>query len=39
MGGGTTAVEAVKANRKFLGCDISEKACEITVQKLNEICK
>lgn len=37
MGGGTTAVEAVKANRKFIGCDISKKACTVTVGKLHSI--
>lgn len=34
LGGGTTAVVAQKLGRRFLGCDISEKACEITVKKL-----
>lgn len=34
MGGGTTAVVSRKLKRKFIGCDISAKACEITVEKL-----
>lgn len=34
MGGGTTAVVAKRLNRKFIGCDISEKACVVTISKL-----
>ena len=34
MGGGTTAVVAKKLGRKFVGCDISSKACDVTVRKL-----
>ena len=34
MGGGTTAVVAKRLNRKFIGCDISTKACEVTIAKL-----
>lgn len=34
LGGGTTAVVAKKLGRRFIGCDISEKACEVTVNKL-----
>ncbi len=34
MGGGTTAVVAKKLGRKFIGCDISPKACEVTARKL-----
>ena len=37
MGGGTTAVVAAKLGRKFLGCDISRKACEVTVRKLESL--
>ena len=37
MGGGTTAVVAKKLGRRFLGCDISKKACEITLKKLEDI--
>jgi cell division ATPase FtsA len=37
MGGGTTAVVAKKLARRFLGCDISRKACEITLKKLEDI--
>ena len=34
MGGGTTAVVAKKLGRKFIGCDISAKACTVTISKL-----
>lgn len=34
LGGGTTAVVAKKLGRKFIGCDISLKACKTTVRKL-----
>ena len=34
LGGGTTAVVAKRLGRRFVGCDISAKACEVTVQKL-----
>ena len=37
MGGGTTAVVARKLGRRFIGCDISEKACEVTVSKLEKL--
>ena len=37
LGGGTTAVVAKKLGRKFIGCDISSKACEVTVSKLETI--
>ncbi len=37
MGGGTTAVVAKKLHRKGIFCDISEKACQVTVEKLNSI--
>jgi DNA modification methylase len=37
MGGGTTAVVAKKLGRKFIGCDKNDKACKVTVSKLNEI--
>ena len=37
LGGGTTAVVAKKLGRRFVGCDISEKACEVTVRKLEDI--
>lgn len=35
MGGGTTPIEVLKAGRKGIFCDISEKACNVTVNKLN----
>lgn len=37
LGGGTTAVVAKKLGRKFIGCDISAKACEVTVRKLENL--
>jgi len=37
LGGGTTAVVSKKLGRKFIGCDINEKSCEVTVQKLKKI--
>ena len=37
LGGGTTAVVAKKLGRKFVGCDISSKACEVTVGKLQKL--
>ena len=37
LGGGTTAVVTKKLGRKGIFCDISKKACEVTVKKLNEI--
>ena len=37
MGGGTTAVVARKLGRRFIGCDISDKACEVTVSKLEKL--
>ncbi len=39
LGGGTTAVVAKKLRRRFLGCDISSKACEVTLKKLEDICR
>lgn len=37
MGGGTTAVVCKKLGRKFFGCDISQKACDTTIQKLRSM--
>lgn len=37
MGGGTTAVVAKKMGRKFIGCDISQKACFVAIEKLEKI--
>ncbi len=37
LGGGTTAVVAKKLGRKFIGCDISAKACEVTVRKIEAL--
>ncbi|NLD45822.1 MAG: site-specific DNA-methyltransferase, partial [Clostridiaceae bacterium] len=36
MGGGTTPVEVLKAGRKGIFCDISEKACNISIQKIED---
>lgn len=36
MGGGTTAVVAQKMQRKGIFCDISKKACDVAIQKLNK---
>lgn len=33
-GSGTTLVVAKKLNRKFLGCDINQKAIDITINRL-----
>lgn len=37
LGGGTTAVVAKKLGRNGIFCDISEKACQVTVNKLKEL--
>lgn len=37
MGGGVTAVETMKLGRKGIFCDISDKACKVTIDKLNEL--
>lgn len=37
LGGGTTAVVASKLNRKGIYCDISKKACDVTISKLNNL--
>lgn len=37
MGSGTTGEVALELNRKFIGCDISERACEITKERLDKI--
>ncbi len=34
MGSGTTAEASVKLKRRFIGCDISEKACSLTKERL-----
>ena len=36
-GSGTTCVVAKKLNRKYIGCDISERACKISEERLNDI--
>jgi len=37
LGGGTTAVVCRKLNRKGIFCDISKKACDVTINKLENI--
>lgn len=37
LGGGTTAVVAKRLGRKGIFCDISPKACRITVEKLQKV--
>lgn len=39
LGGGTTAVVAKRLGRRGIYCDISEKACSVTVQKLVQMDK
>lgn len=36
MGGGTTPVVALKNSRKGIFCDISEKACKVSIEKLEK---
>ncbi len=36
MGSGTTGEVALKLGRKFIGCDIGEKACEISKERLSK---
>lgn len=36
LGGGTTAVIAKRLNRKGIYCDISKKACDVTISKLEK---
>lgn len=36
MGGGTTAVVAQRMQRKGIFCDISKKACDVAIKKLNK---
>ena len=35
LGSGTTAVASKELNRKFIGCDINQRAIDITLQRLN----
>ena len=37
MGSGTTGEVALELGRKFIGCDIGERACEITKERLDKI--
>ncbi len=37
MGSGTTGEVALELNRKFIGCDIGERACKITKERLDKI--
>lgn len=36
MGSGTTAIACLKTNRKFIGCEISPKYCEIANKRIND---
>lgn len=36
MGSGTTGEVAIELGRKFIGCDIGEKACEISKKRLSK---
>lgn len=38
MGSGSVGVAALKCRRKFLGCDISEKALDVAEKRLQEVC-
>lgn len=37
LGGGTTAVEALKAGRRFVGCDVDEMAVKRTMERCMEV--
>lgn len=37
MGSGTTGKVAIELDRKFIGCNIGDKACEISIKRLNNI--
>ena len=37
LGSGTSCVVAKKLNRNYIGCDISERACEISKCRLKNI--
>lgn len=37
MGSGTTGEVALELGRKFIGCDIGDKACKITEERLSKI--
>ena len=37
MGSGTTGEVALELGRKFIGCDIGDRACEITKDRINKI--
>lgn len=37
MGSGTTGEVAIELGRKFIGCDISEKACQITKERISKL--
>lgn len=39
MGSGTTGEVALELGRKFIGCDIGEKACQITKERLDRMVK
>lgn len=37
MGSGTTCEVALELGRKFVGCDIGDKACQITKERINKL--
>ena len=37
MGSGTTGEVALELGRKFIGCDIGDKACQITKERIEKI--
>jgi DNA modification methylase len=37
LGSGTTAVVCKELNRNFIGCDINDKAVQLTISRLNKI--
>ena len=36
MGSGTTAIACLKTNRRFIGCEISPKYCEIANKRISD---
>jgi len=36
VGGGTTAIASMITNRKFIGCDIDQKAFETSIERRNQ---
>ena len=36
MGSGTTAIACLKTNRRFIGCEISKKYCDIAEKRIKD---